>query len=132
MAKGLESLGYESYRRSDAAAMRQLQRGPMSIGRLGAALGVSRQAARKVANGLEERGLATIERDSRDSRQLNVVVTPEGEAYAKAVRRVIERLNRNLSRRVDPADLAGADAVLRAVVAEDPTAKRLAEHLPPP
>jgi len=131
MARGLEALGYDEYRRSDAAVVRQLQRGPMSIGRLGAALGVTRQAARKVADGLERRGFATMARDQEDSRQVNVVLTAEGAAYARAVRRVIDRLNRDLCRRVELVDLTGADAVLRASLADEHT-QRLAQHLAPP
>jgi Mn-dependent DtxR family transcriptional regulator len=82
MASGLAAKGYGEYRRSDAAAVRQLQRGPMSIGRLGTALGVTRQAARKVADGLERRGFATVARDEVDARQVKVVLTSEGDAYA--------------------------------------------------
>ena len=36
-----------------------LWQGPLPVGRLGAGLGVTRQAARKVADGLEQRGYAT-------------------------------------------------------------------------
>jgi DNA-binding MarR family transcriptional regulator len=131
MARRLEAKGYGDYRRSDAAAVRQLQRGPMSIGRLGAALGVTRQAARKVADGLERRGFATVARDDVDTRQVNVALTAAGEAYAKAVTQVIERLNRDLIRRVAPSDLAAADAVLRAVLTDEHT-QRLAAFLPGP
>jgi DNA-binding MarR family transcriptional regulator len=131
MADGLVAKGYSDYRRSDAAAVRRLQRGAMSIGRLGAALGVTRQAARKVADGLVLRGFATTARDSTDTRQVNVTLTPSGEGYAEAVTQVIERLNRDLVRRVDPADLAGADAVLRAVLADE-HAQRVAEFLARP
>ncbi len=45
--------------------------------------------------------------------------------------KVIQQLNRDLIRRVDPADLAGADAVLRAVLADE-RAQRVAEFLGPP
>ncbi len=131
MAGGLAAKGYAEYRRSDAAAVRQLQRGPMSIGRLGAALGVTRQAARKVADGLERRGFATLARDEVDTRQVNVELTPEGDAYADAVRTVIQDLNSAVVKRVRPADLAAADAVLRAVLADDHT-RRLAEFLGAP
>jgi DNA-binding MarR family transcriptional regulator len=131
MASGLAARGYADYRRSDAAAVRQLQRGPMSIGRLGAALGVTRQAARKVVDGLAHRGFATAARDGTDTRQVNVTLTPAGEAYARAVTQVIERLNRDLIRRVDPTDLVAADAVLRAVLADEHT-QRLAEFLGSP
>lgn len=131
MADGLAARGYGDYRRSDAAAVRMLQRGPMSIGRLGVALGVTRQAARKVADGLERRGYATLARDEMDARQVNVELTSEGEAYADAVRSVIEKLNRAVARKVRPADLAVADAVLRAVLADVHT-RRQAEFLGPP
>ena len=131
MAGGLAARGYGDYRRSDAAAVRLLQRGPMSIGRLGAALGVTRQAARKVADGLERRGFASLARDEFDARQVMIKLTSDGEAYAGAVRTVIEKLNRSVTRKVKPADLATADAVLRAVLADDHT-RRLAEFLGPP
>jgi DNA-binding MarR family transcriptional regulator len=131
MAGGLSELGYEDYRRSDAVAVRLLQRGPISIGRFGSALGVTRQAARKAADGLEKRGFASMKRDPSDSRQINVALTDEGERYARAVTQVIERLNRDLSDRVDPADLASADRVLRAVLSDD-HAVRVARRLPPP
>ena len=103
----------------------------MSIGRLGAALGVTRQAARKVADGLERRGFASLARDEIDARQVMIELTSDGEAYAGAVRAVIEKLNRAVTRKVEPADLATADAVLRAVLADDHT-RRLAEFLGPP
>lgn len=131
MAEGVAAKGYADYRRSDAAAVRMLQRGPISIGRLGTALGVTRQAARKVADGLERRGFATLARDEVDTRQVNVELTSEGEAYADAVRSVIERLNRAVTRKVRPADLAAADAVLRAVLVDDHT-RLLAEFLASP
>jgi DNA-binding MarR family transcriptional regulator len=103
----------------------------MSIGRFGTALGITRQAARKVADGLERRGFVTLARDEIDTRQVNVILTPDGEAYANAVRSVIEKLNRAVTGKVRPADLAVADAVLRAVLADDHT-RRLAEFLEPP
>jgi DNA-binding MarR family transcriptional regulator len=131
MARGLAARGYGDYRRSDAAAVRMLQRGPMSIGRLGVALGVTRQAARKVADGLERRGFASLARDEIDARQVMVMLTSDGEAYAEAVRAVIEKLNRAVTRTVEPADLATADAVLRAVLADDHT-RRLADFIGPP
>jgi DNA-binding MarR family transcriptional regulator len=119
MASRLAELGYQDYRRSDAAALRLLRRGPVPVGRLGAELGVTRQAARKVAEGLEHRDYARTERDAHDSRVLNVVLTEAGIAYARAVTEVIYALNREFSRRIDPAQLAAADSVLRAVITGD-------------
>lgn len=131
MAAGLTAAGYRDYRRSDAAAVRLLQRGPMSVGRLGDALGVTRQAARKLVTGLEQRGYAAVHRDRQDTRQLNVVLTADGEAYARAVVTVINRLNRAIARRTTPDQLAAADTVLRAVLTDEHS-RTLAAHLAPP
>jgi DNA-binding MarR family transcriptional regulator len=127
----LERLGYAGFRRGDAAVMRMLWRGPLPVGRLGAGLGVTRQAARKIADALEQRGYATTERDSRDTRQLNVTLTPVGRDYARAVIAVTEELNREVTRRVSPAQLAAADTVLRAALFDD-SARQRASQLPPP
>lgn len=131
MTAGLDAAGYPDYRRSDAAAVRRLRAGPLSVGSLGDALGVSRQAARKVAAGLEQRGFATVERDAADARQLNVALTEAGRAYGRAITTVIDRLNRRLAGRVTPGQLAAADAVLRASL-DDEHARSLAAFLPPP
>jgi DNA-binding MarR family transcriptional regulator len=131
MTSRLERLGFAGYRRGDVAVMRMLLRGPLPVGRLGAALGVTRQAARKVADVLEQRGYATTGRDSRDTRQLNVTLTPAGRDYARAVIAVTEELNREVAGRVSPAQLAAADAVLRAALFDD-SARQRASHLPPP
>ncbi len=131
MASRLADRGYADYRRTDALAVRLLRRGPVPVGKLGTALGVTRQAARKVADGLAQRGYAATSRDPRDSRQLNVSLTAAGELYAQAVVAVIDELNREVSRRTDPADLAAATVVLRAVLFDDSTRQR-AGLLPAP
>ena len=127
----LERLGYAGYKRSDAGALRMLWQGPLPVGQLGPGLGVTRQAARKVADGLEQRGYATTERDSRDTRQLNVTLTPAGRDYARIVAAVIAELNREVAWQVSPAQLAAADAVLRAALFDD-SARQRASLLPPP
>jgi DNA-binding MarR family transcriptional regulator len=134
MASRLAERGYEDYRRSDAAATRLLRRGPVAVGRLGTALGVTRQAARKVADGLHQRGYATIQRDPEDARQFNVALTAAGQEYASAVVAVIEQLNREVMRRTDPAELAAADAVLRAVIEHgtDESTQQRAAWVPTP
>jgi DNA-binding MarR family transcriptional regulator len=127
----LEALGYPDYRRTDAAALRLLMRGPAPVGRLGAVLGVTRQAARKAVDALEQRGYATASRDPSDARQLNVALTQVGREYAEAITSVIAELNREVSRRTDPAQLAAADAVLRAALFDD-SARQRASRLPRP
>ena len=130
LAAGLATAGYRDYRRSDAAAVRLLLRGPVSVGRLGDALGITRQAARKLVAGLEQRGFAAVRRDHQDTRQLNVVLTADGEAYARAVVTVINRVNRRIARRTTPHQRAAADTVLRAVLADEHT-RTLAAYLAP-
>jgi DNA-binding MarR family transcriptional regulator len=131
MARRLAARGYGDYRRTDSATMRLLLRAPLPVGQLGAYLGVTRQAARKIADGLEQRGFAATGRDERDARQLNVSLTPAGRDYAWAVVAVIDELSREVAQRTDPAQLAAADAVLRAVLFDDGARDR-AERLPRP
>jgi DNA-binding MarR family transcriptional regulator len=132
MANRLAQRGYDDYRRTDAAAIRLLlRRGPVPVGQLGTTLGVTRQAGRKVADGLAQRGFATTSRDPDDTRQLNVALTPAGQDYAQAVVAVIGELNREVAGRVDPGQLAAADAVLRAALFDESTRQRAA-RLPRP
>jgi DNA-binding MarR family transcriptional regulator len=131
MASRLATIGYPDYRRSDSAVIRMLRRGPASIGELGSLLGVTRQAGRKVADGLRQRGFATTDRDPHDSRQVNVSLTPAGHEYAGAIAGVIEELNLEVAARVDRSDLAAADRVLRAAMF-DQSAQFRAGHLPRP
>src|SRR5579863_6517257 len=75
MAGELEARGFPEYRLSDAASVRFLLVAPRRVGELGDLLGVTRQAARKVATNLEARGYATIAPDPNDARKLDVVLT---------------------------------------------------------
>jgi DNA-binding MarR family transcriptional regulator len=118
MADRLQQRGHGDYRRSDAAVLRLLRRRPLSIGELGEVVGVTRQAARKMAAGLQQRGYARLERDPDDSRRLNVVLTAAGEAYAGEISDVIEILNRELRERVEPDELLAADTVLRVAIGD--------------
>jgi DNA-binding MarR family transcriptional regulator len=117
MADGLSRRGYDDYRATDAAVFRRLLRGPTPVGRLDEALGASRQAARKVVEGLELRNYVTTGRDPTDGRRVMVALTPAGVDYARAVVDVIEALNSSLTRSVEPGDLAAARRVLLAVLA---------------
>jgi DNA-binding MarR family transcriptional regulator len=128
MRRRLGEAGYGEYHRSDAAVMRLLLAAPSPIGRIGTVLGVTRQAARKIVDGLERRGYVTAVRDEVDARQLNAVLTVAGRRYAEAVVAVLEGLNRDLAGRTRPAELAAADSVLRAAIL-DPVAAARADRL---
>lgn len=131
MASRLAKLGYAGYRRSDAPALRLLRRGPVPVGQLGMVLGVTRQAARKVADGLQERGYATTQRGVDDTRLVMVTLTAAGQQYASAIVAVIGQLNSEVAGRASPAQLSAADAVLRGAMFDD-SARQRAARLPPP
>jgi len=116
MAEQLAQRGHPDYRRSDAAVTRRLRRGPLAIGELGDLMEVSRQAARKMATGLQRRGYARLERDAGDLRRITVTLTPAGQAYAEDVIDVINGLNRRLAEHADPADLCAAQRILGVVI----------------
>jgi DNA-binding MarR family transcriptional regulator len=130
MDRELADRGFTEYRIADAV-VRRLRRGPVPVGQLGADLGVTRQAARKVVRALQQRGYASTEPDADDARKLNVILTADGHAYASAIIEVIAGLNRALAARVTPDQLAVADTVLRASIEDDQVALR-AERIPPP
>lgn len=132
MTEQLARAGYADYRRSDAALVRLLASGPRSVTQIGAALRVSRQAARKLVSGLERRGYARTARDENDQRQLNVSLTLRGESLALAIMATIDTLNQRLASRVDTPQLLAADAVLRAALPDQRARDHAARLIPPP
>lgn len=124
MAARLEERGHPGYRRSDALVLRRLRRGPVPVGRLAGTLGISRQAARKVVDGLERRGFAATERDAADARRLNVVLTTMGAAYATEVVAVLASLNDDVEARLEPSEVQVARTVLSEIIARYGSAAR--------
>jgi DNA-binding MarR family transcriptional regulator len=126
----MEDAGFAGYRQTDAWVLRLLAQRPWAIGQLGEAMGVTRQAARQLADGMVERGYAAFGTDPQDARRTLVVLTSSGESYARAVAQAQDALNNALRDRVSAADLAAADAVLRAVFG-DHARRRVDEAIPP-
>lgn len=60
------------------------------------------------------------------------MLTPSGKAYGRAIWAAQDALNETVRNRVSQADLAVADAVLRAVFPDDKARQRVDERLPPP
>lgn len=118
MSTQLRSLGFDRFTRGDSAVMRLVARGPTPLGRIGPALGISRQAGRKLIDRLEREGFVRTDRDRVDARVVNIVLTSDGDRYARALNQVADGLNRNLASRVDRSDLVAADAVLRAFITD--------------
>ena len=132
MAEHIDRAGFDDYRRTDAAVMRLLSCRPRSIGQIGAALGVTRQASRKFVTRLEQRGFVVTARDASDARQINVELTQRGDQYARAIRRAIDALERRLDQRVERAQLLAADAVLRASLPDQDAREQAMRLVPPP
>jgi DNA-binding MarR family transcriptional regulator len=131
MAEHVDRAGFDDYRRTDAAVVRLLSR-PRSIGQIGEALGVTRQAARKFVTRLEQRGFVVTARDASDARQVNVELTRQGHQYGRAIRRAIDTLDRRLDQRVERAQLLGADAVLRASLPDQDAREQALRLVPLP
>jgi len=132
MAEHVNRAGFGDYRRTDAAVLRLLSRRPRSLGEIGAALAVTRQAARKFVTRLEQRGFVVTARDASDARQVNVALTAQGDQYALAIRRAIDGLDRRLDQRVGRAQLLAADAVLRASLPDQDARDQALRLVPPP
>jgi DNA-binding MarR family transcriptional regulator len=115
----VEAAGFTGYRRSDSGVLRMLAQRPWAIGQLGEALGITRQAARQLADGMVERGYATFGTDPADARRTLVSLTPSGVRYARAVQDAQDVLNDTVRSRASAADLAAASRVLRAVFPGD-------------
>ncbi len=128
----MQEAGFPGYRQSDAWVLALLLQRPLAIGQLGEALGISRQAARQMADGLVERGYATFGTDDADARRTLVVLTRRGKAYGRAIWTAQDALNETVRSRVSEADLAAADAVLRAVFPDDNARQRVDKRMPPP
>ena len=127
MALRLGALGFHDYRRSDPLVMRSLRGGEVSLGALGVRLGVTRQAARKVVNGLVERGYAQVTTSSQDSRRRLVNLTPRGRDYLAAVVATLRAMHDEVVDSVDPQRLAAAYSVL-VVVRDTFSAETSREH----
>lgn len=115
MATRLLALGFDDYRRSDALALRWLARGPTPLSALNATFGVSRQATRKVVDGLVDRDYAKVQPDPFDARRRTVELSKRGRQYASAVIATVRELNANVTSGVDPEHLTTALSVLSFV-----------------
>lgn len=115
MTSRLADGGFYDYRVSDALALRWLNHGALPFATFTAALGVSRQSARKVVEGLVERNFATMQSDRDDARRRVVELTNQGRAYAQTVVSAVHTLNDELGEKIDREQLGAALSVLTYV-----------------
>ncbi len=128
----MREAGFDGYRQTDAWLLRLLSQQPWAIGELGGTVGVTRQAARKLADGMVERGYVQFSSDPHDARRTLVVLTRKGRKYARAVAAAQDGLNDAIRNRVSFKDLAITDSVLRAVLPTVESRRRLDENVPGP
>lgn len=110
-----EEAGFAEYRRTDSYVLRLLSSDALAIGELGQGIGITRQAARKIAGRLVERGYADFVIDPDDGRRTLIVLTRRGRAYARVVESAQADLNKRIRSTVSADDLAAAERVLRSV-----------------
>jgi DNA-binding MarR family transcriptional regulator len=78
-------------------------------------LGVSRQAASQLIDALVLRGYLDRQINRHDRRRMDIELTERGRAAAAVVRAAIERVDRQLTAMLSPAELAGLRAGLAAL-----------------
>jgi DNA-binding MarR family transcriptional regulator len=127
-----EAAGFGEYRRTDSFVLGLLSSDALAIGELGQGIGISRQAARKIAGRLVDRGYADFVVDPDDGRRTLVVLTRRGTAYAKVVARAQDELNERIRSTTSADDLAAAARVLRSVFPTPSSNERLEEDRPTP
>ena len=92
--------------------------GPCTVGRLHAAFAHRRSTLTGILDRLEAAGLVRRELRPADRRSFLVTLTPRGRSRARRVRAALGELEARVARRVSPAELAGFEAVARALAQE--------------
>jgi DNA-binding MarR family transcriptional regulator len=79
-------------------------------------LGVSKQAAGQLIDTMVLRGYLERTVDPEDRRRLTIGLSKRGRAAAKVIGSVVERMETDLVKRVDPESVAQARKVLQALI----------------
>jgi DNA-binding MarR family transcriptional regulator len=108
--------GHPGLRISHGYVFQRLVAGEPTIGELAETLGVTQQAASKVAVELEQLGYVERRGDPSDRRVTRLSFTDAGAAAVATARRARSGLQRALADRVEAEDLAAAHRVLTALL----------------
>lgn len=122
----LEAAGWEPVRPLWGFVLVSLRAEPRSVSRIGALLGISKQAAAKVVGGLLESGLVRRDDDPRDRRAGRVTLTDKGERFLADARSGYAGIEAQWAAVIGPARLAALRGDLLAVLAA-----RHGDDLPP-
>jgi DNA-binding MarR family transcriptional regulator len=112
MRAALAERGFTSFRRGDGAWVRILGYEPQGLGEMAEFIGISRQAATKMADSLERRGYVVRKDDDADRRRVVLHLTDLGRRYEQAIIEVVDNLDDSFRASVSPADLEAAFRVL--------------------
>lgn len=118
MRSELAARGFGDFRRGDGAWVRILADAPRSPGEVAAIVGVSRQAATKMADTLERRGYVERAGDADDRRRVVLSLSERGRRYERAIVEVVDLLDQDVRARVPAASLEIARRVLEVVIAD--------------
>jgi DNA-binding MarR family transcriptional regulator len=114
----LEAAGWGQTRPLWGFVLLSLREGPSRISEVGRLLGVSKQAAAKVVDGLSEAGLVERATEPLDRRASAVTLTERGARFLADAESAYEQIERDWSATMGDAELAalrtGLAAVLRA------------------
>jgi DNA-binding MarR family transcriptional regulator len=115
---GLAERGFTDFRRGDGAWVRILAEEPCGPAEIADAIGISRQAATKMADSLEQRGYVERHDDEHDRRRVVLHLTEKGRRYHDATVEVVTGLNESFRASVSAADLEAATRVLHAAIGD--------------
>ena len=118
MRAALAERGFTTFRRGDGAWVRILGHEPQGLGEMAEFIGISRQAATKMADSLERRGYVERKDDEADRRRVVLHLTDLGRGYEQAIIEVVDSLDESFRANVSPADLEAAFRVLRVAAGE--------------
>ena len=116
LLQGVRQAGHPGLRVSHGYVFQRLLVDEPTVGELAEALGVTQQAASKVATELERLGYIKRRGDAADGRITRLTLTDAGAAAVETGRRVRSELERALADVVGEADLDVAHRVLTALL----------------
>src|ERR1700690_2665579 len=93
MRAELADRGFTTFRRGDGAWVRILGFEPQGLGEMAEFIGISRQAATKMADSLEQRGYVVRQDDEADRRRVVLHLTDAGRRYERAIIEVVDALD---------------------------------------
>lgn len=113
---GLAAAGFSDLRPNFGLVFRALDEGPLTLTQLAGRLGVSKQAAAKVAAELQERRFVAQQAGEDDRRTKLLVLSTRGRDLVRAAKGISHKVERRLRRALGPAAVDEMRRVLVAMV----------------